>query len=178
MFRSRLTRLAAMVVALAALAGCGASSLQAPKPQDMEVPTFEVAPRDSGRIDTTSSNVLRGSKTVDGAKGGSLTVGSFRLDIPAGAFSGTATVTMTQHDPTVLLCDIDVSPATANDFAVPATLTTKLPGKHALSDQMMSYDARRSAWQVIASVPDPNRLELRSEVSHVSKHGPRPRAGW
>ena len=178
MLRSHMIRLASAAVALIALAGCGASSLQAPRPQDIEVPTFEVAPRDSQMVDTTSTGALSGSMTVDGAKGGSLTVGSFRLDIPAGAFKGTATVTMTQDDPSVLLCDFAVSPSTANDFAVPATLTTKVPNKKALNDQMLSFDPGRKAWQVTASVPDPNRLEIRSEHSHLSKHGPRPRAGW
>ena len=178
MIRSRLIRLATAAGAVVALGGCGASSLQAPRPQDIEVPTFEAAPRDSQMVDTTSTGALKGSITVDGAKGGSLTVGSFRLDIPAGAFKGTATVTMTQDDPSVLLCDFDVSPASANDFAVPATLTTKLPDKKALNDQMLSFDAGRKAWKVTASVPDPNRLELHSEHAKLSKHGPRPRAGW
>ena len=177
MLRSRLIRLAAVVAAVAALAGCGTSSLQAPKTQDIKAPTFEAVTRDSAVLATIAPDALVDSTVVDGAKGGTLTVGSFRLDIPAGAIKGIATVSITQHDARVLVCDLAISPASSNAFAVPVILSSKLPDALALDDQMLWFDPARTSWQIIASVPDPTRVELHSQLWHFSKYGCG-RAGW
>ncbi len=177
MFRSRLVRLAAIVGALVALAGCGSSALQAPQTQDIKAPTFELATRDSAVLHSIVAQVVTDSVVVDGAKGGTLAVGSFRLDIPAGAFKGIATVGITQPDASVLVCDIHIFPASSNVFAIPVTLSSKLPDALALDDHMMWFDPTRTSWQVIASAPDSARVELHSQLWHFSKYGCG-RAGW
>jgi hypothetical protein len=177
MFRSRLIRLAAVLGAVVALAGCGTSKLQAPQTQDIKAPIFEAVTRDSALLATISTDAVTDSVVVDGASGGSLTVGSFRLEIPAGAFKGLATVSITQPDASMLVCDIHISPIASNAFAIPVTLSTKLPDSIALTDQMLWYDPTQKSWQVIASVSDSARVELHAQLWHFSKYGCS-RAGW
>jgi len=177
MFRSRFIRLAAVVGAVVALAGCGTSKLQAPQTQDIKAPIFEAVTRDSAVLATISKAAVTDSVVVDGATGGSLTVGSFRLDIPAGAIKGVATVSITQPDASVLVCDIHISPASSNAFAIPVILAAKLPDSTALDDQMLWYDPTRSSWQVISSASDLARIELHAQLWHFSKYGCS-RAGW
>lgn len=172
----RCIRLLAAAVAALALSSCSKSVLEAPS-QLIKNPVFESARVPVG-FEAGPSGPQTGSQVIDGAVGGSVSVGSFRVEVPAGAFQGSATISINQPDPTILLCDLTISPATANHFAVPVTLVSKLPSALALtSDQNLWYDPSVEAWRMIGSVPDPLSTELRSELWHFSTYATG-RAGW
>ena len=98
--------------------------------------------------------------------------------MPAGAYRGPATITITQADPTFLRCDLAIDPPAANQFAVPVTLVAKLPSVLALNvDQNMWFDPSVQAWRLIGSSPDPLATELRSDLWHFSIYATG-RAGW
>jgi hypothetical protein len=174
----RSIRLLAAAVAALALSSCSKSVVEAPSQaaQATKNPVFETAvAADSVQ---PAPGPLMGSAVIDGAVGGKLSVGSFRVEVPAGAFRGPATITLSQPDPTVLVCDLSIDPPAANQFAVPVTLAAKLPGVLSLaSDQMLWLDPSVDAWRLIPSVSDPLTIELRSQLWHFSKYGAG-RAGW
>jgi hypothetical protein len=175
----RSIRLLAAAFTALALSSCSKSVLEAPSQaaQATKNPVFEsAAAPDSAQ--PVSVSPLIGSVVIDGAVGGKLAVGSFRVEVPAGAFKGSATITISQPDPTVLLCDLSINPPAANQFAVPVTLASKLPGVLSLAmDQMLWLDPTADAWRLIPSVSDPLSIELRSQLWHFSKYATG-RAGW
>lgn len=167
----------AVAVAVLALSGCSTSPSRVGAPTTtVSNPVFEAAPQPVGGY-TTATDSLSASAVIDGLAGGSLSYGSFRIDVPPGAYVGKATITVAQSDPTVLKCDISIAPATLNHFLVPVTLSAKLPNSTALTDQMMWFDPTASLWQLIPTISDANALELHSQLWHFSTYGCG-RAGW
>jgi hypothetical protein len=85
---------------------------------------------------------------VDGAVGGRVICGRFVATVPAGAFAGVGTITMTLPDSTLMLCDLEVSPAELNGFAVPVDLALHTSGTGADLDSLDIYwwDPANSAW--------------------------------
>ncbi len=119
------------------------------------------------------------SASVDGAKGGTLRCGRFRLDIPAGAFSGTATIQMAQPDSTVMLCDLSISPSTLNHFAKPVTLTLDASGitVSATSLSIYWYDPLTRLWIDLRSRTDPATGQVTQQLTHFSRYVGG-KAGW
>ena len=172
----RTIRIFAVAVAALALSSCSKSSLEAPS-ATVKDPVFANA---GAPYDTAVAPVgpLVGSITIDGAVGGKLAVGAYRIEVPRGAIKGSATITLTQSDPAILQCDLDISPASANQFAVPVTLVARLPNTATLLiSQNVWLDPSALAWRLIPSVPDLVRTELRSDLWHFSTYGTC-RAGW
>ena len=172
----RTIRIFAVAVAALALSSCSKSVLEAPS-ATVENPVFQSAgaPFDSA---VTPVGPLVGSITLDGAVGGKLTVGAYRVEVPRGAFRGMATISLTQSDPAILQCELDISPASANQFLVPVTLVARLPNTADLiASHNVWLDPSASVWRLIPSVPDLVKTELRSDLWHFSKYGTC-RAGW
>ncbi|HET9950191.1 MAG TPA: hypothetical protein VFS09_00205 [Candidatus Eisenbacteria bacterium] len=74
------------------------------------------------------SRRLSASVTIDGTLGGRVVCGRYVATVPAGAFAGVGTITMTLPDSTLMLCDLEISPADLNGFLAPIDLalhTTK-----------------------------------------------------
>ena len=174
MVTRRMVVLLTAAFAMAAVSGCSRSPM-ATSGTAIQNPTFERAHPPGFASAATAA--LTGSQTVDGALGGSLSVGSFRIDVPAGAFQGSVTISITQSDPNILVCDIGISPPSANGFAVPVTIVSKLPSATAMNDQWLWYDASVNAWRPIGSAPNTVTLELSSQLWHFSTYGVE-RAGW
>jgi hypothetical protein len=174
MFTRRMVVLLAAALGLVAASGCSRSPVGTSE-SVIQNPTFERAHPPG--FSSTATAPITGSQTIDGAVGGSLSVGSFRVDVPAGAFQGSATISITQNDPNVLVCDIGISPASANGFAVPVTIVSELPSSTAVNDQWLWYDASVNGWRPISSQPNSATLELSSQLWHFSLYGIE-RAGW
>ena len=173
----RSIRLLAALAAMLALSSCSKSGLEAPSAAAKE-PVFETAAPQPAGSPASVGGQLSDSKVIDGAVGGKLLVGSYRVEVPPGAYRGLATITITQQDLNILKCDLAISPASANQFLVPVTLAVKLPNATALVlDQNMWLDPSANLWRLIPSVPYPLSTELRSPLWHFSTYATG-RAGW
>ncbi len=119
------------------------------------------------------------SASIDGAKGGTLRCGRFRLDIPAGAFAGTATIQMAQPDSTVMLCDLSISPSSFNHFSKPVTLTLDASGLtvSAGSLSIYWYDPLTRLWIDLRAKTDPATGQVTQQLTHFSRYVGA-KAGW
>lgn len=69
-----------------------------------------------------ADRTLSQSVEMDGSVGGKMRCGRFVLLVPAGAFDGKGTVTMSMPDSTVMIVDLSIAPAELNGFKLPVDL--------------------------------------------------------
>jgi len=94
------------------------------------------------------SRALTTSGTVDGSAGGWLQCGRFLLAVPAGAFVGKGTITMSMRDSTAMVVDLAIAPEELNRFAVPVLLSLKTTGVDVPADSLALYwfNSLESKW--------------------------------
>ena len=97
---------ATAVAMIVALASCSVLPT-APISQVSDVTPSPVATPAGGQ---TASKALSGSNLIDGAVGGVVSAGRWKLQIPAGAFVGSGTVSISVPDSTVAKCDLNINP--------------------------------------------------------------------
>ena len=131
---------------------------------------------------TAGSVIAALSRVVNGTVGGALTSNNWTLEVPAGAFSGSATITMQEMNasdgsPTV---DLTISDPSLNNFSNPVQLKFRTT----------SSDARVYWWDPVArvhrEVPGQSvtalpsgGYELSAPLYHFSEYSVRGgRAGW
>jgi hypothetical protein len=115
------------------------------------------------------------SSSIDGALGGRVSCQRFTLDVPPGAFEGTATVTIHVPDVNVLRCDLSITPESANQFLVPVTLKADLADTDALDPSNLLpvwHDQDAGVWREVPgwSVA-PTTLVIQGPLSHFSEYG-------
>jgi hypothetical protein len=176
------------VAAVAMLAWSCSSLPTAPTPDPAPAPTsstpafVRVAAGTATPFGATGT-VNSVSKDVDGAKGGSFSYGNFKLVVPAGAFAGKATLTITVPDPSVMRCALSISPPEANAFAVPVLLVSdcsKATNLNTLAMQTLWYDELNSVWVVVpGSTVNASALTITTPLAHFSEYGVvDSKAGW
>lgn len=124
-----------------------------------------------------------GSKDIDGSKGGSITVDRYTIVVPAGAYDGSATIAIGVPDPSVLKCDLKITPASANNFAVPVTFTVDLNGTNVTDLTQVAevwYDEAARVWRLVpGSTVDVAKWTVSAPLSHFSTYGVvEGKAGW
>jgi hypothetical protein len=119
------------------------------------------------------------SGKFDGAKGGKLNCDRLILTIPPGAFSGTATITITIPDRTVLKGELAISPASANNFAVPVKLAVDLRDLPVDPTTLAVYwyDPAAGTWVVQPTTAVLSPLSITTNLSHFSSYAAG-KAGW
>ena len=141
----------------------------------------------------TGERRLTRSAMVDGADGGKLRCGRFVLLLPPGAYNGTGTVTMTMPDSTVMIVELEISPADLNGFQKPIDLaiTTTDVAVSPDSLQLYYYNPDVKEWQSLEcdkTLEDDPRLDedaeptttthgLMTPLSHFSRYSAG-KAGW
>ena len=135
----------------------------------MRPPSVSLAP-------SAPASSLSGSKVIDGLRGGSLTVGDWKVDVPKGAYAGKGTITINVPNTAVKECDLAISPASLNAFKVPVNLWCKFPNNSdAQTSSMFWWDPATQVWQLI---PSTSVLASRySALTHFSTYRGG-RAGW
>jgi len=150
-----MTRLLAAAACALLVAGCGNDSRSPFRPAAPSLPVLVVGEdgnagfvQASWLSDAGTSRALRVSKEVYGAKGGWVRCGRFLLTIPPGAFDSVATVTMSMPDTTAMVVDLEISPESRNQFAVPVVLAcnTTRADVDPESVAIYWYDAAASKW--------------------------------
>ena len=114
---------------------------------------------------------------VNGSRGASLQCGRFSLSVPAGAFSGTGTVTMTLTDNTLAVVDLEISPASLNQFGRPVRLTYNTSGLSPAGGRytIYWYNPATGTWVDLNAKTD--RTTASVSLQHFSKYRAG-KAGW
>jgi hypothetical protein len=86
---------------------------------------------------------------VDGAVGGRIVCGRFVATVPAGAFEGVGTITLSMPDTLVMLCDLEITPAELNQFKRPVDLSLRTTGTNTELDSLELYywNPETTAWE-------------------------------
>lgn len=119
-----------------------------------------------------------------GSLGGSLTNGRWRVDIPAGAVEGSATVTLGVLTSTSPECHLEIQPSSKNQFAVPVRLSASCAGVSSgeLSTYVIFwYDPATRRWVEQQSRVDLVAKTVSAELRHFSIYAVGPRgskASW
>lgn len=146
-------------------------------------PTMEVLP--------VADRKLSRSAVVDGSVGSKMRCGRFVLLLPAGAFDGSGTVTMSMADSTVMILDLAISPADLNGFQKPIDLAITTTDLSVSPDslQIYYYNPESKEWLSLScdhTVEDDPRLVeealtttrgLLTPLFHFSKYSAG-KAGW
>jgi hypothetical protein len=125
-------------------------------------------------------------KTVEiiGSLGGSLTNARWRLDIPAGAIDGNATVGIGVASSDSPQCELQITPADKNHFSTPVLLTVSCLG---LSDSELSalkifwYNPATMTWVAVeGSAVNLTSRTVSAPLQHFStyKVATEGKAGW
>jgi len=123
--------------------------------------------------------------SIVGNIGGSLTNGRWRIDVPAGAIDGNATVGIGVADNTSSSCQLQIYPLDKNHFLTPVRLTANCSAVP--SDQLKNYviywfDPSTRIWVPVAgSTVDLNNKTVSAPLNHFSGYAVGPsggRAGW
>jgi len=115
---------------------------------------------------------------------GSITNGRWRLDVPAGAIAGSATVGIGVQTPTAFSCRLDILPMTLNHFATPVTVTANCRDidKDKLKDwTIWWFDPAQNQWVRIPSNVDLTNGTVSAQLPHCSYYAAGPsggKAGW
>jgi len=119
------------------------------------------------------------SAKIDGNKGGKVTCGRFTVIVPPGAFIGPATITISVADPSVLVCDLSITPQAANRFKVPVQLVTDLKDLTVSvpSQTTYWYDPVHDQWVNLNASTDSSSKTVTAYLNHFSIYGTG-KAGW
>ena len=217
-FSVRVRALAAATLLLAFVTGCGTSPVEpnlesdglggdpAPAPTGPEVlvinPDGSVSytrpPADDGSANASAVEVLptgdrkiSESVEMDGDVGGKMKCGRFVVLVPAGAFAGKGTVTMSMPDSTVMIVELEIAPAELNGFLKPVDLAITTTDVSVSPDslQLYYYNPETKEWESLScdnTVEDDPRLVeeelvttrgLLTPLQHFSKYSAG-KAGW
>jgi hypothetical protein len=130
--------------------------------------------------DPLHPNLVSASARIDGSVGGFVRAGRFMVWVPAGAFTGPATVTVTMPDSALMLCDLSISPASANHFRVPVQLVADLSSAtltDASTFTMYWYDPTLISWLSLRGKSRTSGALVLTDLNHFSKYASG-KAGW
>ena len=115
---------------------------------------------------------------IDGSKGGTINAGRVRLDIPDGAFTGKATITVTMPDPSRFIVNLDIQPPSANQFKKPVEMRLNCGGlPWTRTPAAYWYNPASQRWYGLTQ-SDFSGGEVRVKLSHFSTYGAGGKAGW
>lgn len=138
--------------------------------------TTDISGVTGGKIALLASTTQLASKLIDGAVGGEVSLGDWRVAVPAGAFVGVGLITVKVPDPSIRRCDLEISPASLNHFFVPVSLWCKFDSSsQALNSGIYWWNPAEAVWTLV-----PSTAVLNSRVaplSHFSTYQGG-RAGW
>jgi hypothetical protein len=134
-----------------------------------------------GLFESSSSTTTR-TKTI-GILGGTISAGDFTIVIPPAALTQTATVTVSQPDPTRPVVNLSISPASANKFLLPVLLTAnaRKMDRTLLSVACISYyNPSTGKWEDLASTVNLLGLTVSTPLWHFSTYRVTSggKAGW
>ena len=189
MLRARKIVLALMVSAAVGALAAGCIQLSAPPVSSeytAEAPQHTVESESLlGAVGSVVDGVVKlvfKALTIVGDVGGSLSNGRWQVDVPAGAYSGSATVKIGVSSNASSSCQLEISPAEKNGFRVPVQLTADC--SNVPSDQLKDYvifwfNPATGAWvPVDGSTVDLAHKTVSAPLKHFSTYAVGGKAGW
>jgi len=123
--------------------------------------------------------------TIPFGQSGSVTNGRWRLDVPAGAIAGDATVSIGVQSPSSFSCQLTVLPLELNHFATPVTVTANCRDieREKLKDWVVWwFDPMQGKWVILQnSKVNLDKGTVSAPLPHCSAYAAGPRdgkAGW
>lgn len=191
MLRQRSTRTlgAVAMLSIAFLLGCSRAPTApsvASAPQEFVNPSFVTIPRTTTLAASDTSAALAPivvTQNMDGALGGVVLAGRFMVQVPAGAFDGTADITITVPDPGLMHCFLDITPSTANAFKIPVDLLADCAGAQLVSAgdlAVVRNEVTSGVWRTVTgSSSDVVTWTVQAHLEHFSEYGVvDTKAGW
>ncbi len=175
---------AARVAAVAMLAwSCAALPTEPTSAAKSRTPEFVRVPVGAAGSFAAAGGGSSSSKQINGAIGGTFSQGHFTLIVPPGAILGNATLTITVPDPSVMHCELSISPPEANRFVVPVRLVADCGTAANLSAwamQTLWFDEVNNQWVVVpGSSVDAAAATINTPLAHFSAYGVVDgKAGW
>lgn len=132
------------------------------------------------------------SAQINGLLGGRMKCGRFFLSVPPLSFVGSGTITMSTVDSTVMICDVEISPASLNGFREPLHLGMNTTGLSVGCDTltMYWYNPDTKQWVDMGASKNLNEVEdllddvlpsnatgIVTSLHHFSRYGGG-KAGW
>lgn len=138
-------------------------------------PAFAETPQ-AGLISGLLNTVTR---LVDGALGVVLNNGMWTAQVPSGAFTGTATITMSVPSNNPRSCQLDILPLSKNGFSRPVVVTAKV-GPTVTSDMRIEWwDPSSQVWvPVPGSSVNLAQGTVSAPLSHFSRYRVGGKSGW
>jgi len=111
------------------------------------------------------------STTLQSGKKGSLTLGRWSVDVPAGVLTGDATITLGIPSLKSTGCELLITPAELNPFATPLTLTADCKGtapRRLAGYVMLWYNPVTLAWETVpGSHTDTKNKTVTAPITHA-----------
>jgi len=155
--------------------------------QPVRYTKYQLEPIEDPAIEPVGSRELHVEAVIDGAVGGQLQCGRFLLSIPAGAFEGEGKVSMTMPDSTVMVVDIEIEPATLNNFNEQVKLALLTDNTGLVADDLTIYwwDPDKTEWKALGCDRDLSddvsitgtTEGILTNLSHFSRYSGG-KAGW
>jgi hypothetical protein len=159
--------------------GRGAPAAATTGPGDLSSTTPTILPEDPiGVIDPIVS-----TRIVAGAEGATLTAAGISLELPPGAFDGSAEIKVIIPDSTKLHCYLEISGSVPNHFDVPVLLTFDCRNVTDIDHQgVFWFNPATGRWVQIAGDIDRVRKTVTTPLSHFSEYKCEPakqsKASW
>lgn len=142
------------------------------------VPTLEAAPV---KVADGSGSVSNWAK-IDGQQGGTLKAGRWTVTVPPGAYTGNATIFITVPDKSVIMCTLDISPASSNKFNIPVILTANCNGAAASDPSSLGmawFNPSTWLWEPVTGSKADASWNVTAPLRHFSIYGVfGGKAGW
>lgn len=185
MFTNRRLKPHSILALLALVTGAGCSNLPTgPSPEVVSESGAGPAAPAAVIPTTTSVQSVSATKLIYGALGGRVTAGDFTVVIPPLAFSGTASVRVTQPDVAKPYVRLEISPASANKFRVPVVLVANaapLSAAKLSAAYIAWYNPSTGKWErVLSSEVSLASRTVIAPLSHFSDYSVQVdgKAGW
>lgn len=125
------------------------------------------------------ANTTASSGEIDGSVGGTVRSGRWTVVIPAGAFSGVGSVTVTSADNKSVVCDLDIKPGNLNKFSVPVELIFSTSGLDVdpATFTIYWYDSETKKWVDVHGTGDRGKQTVTALLDHFPIYCTG-RAGW
>lgn len=156
-------------------------------------PPLDWSPPQSGALASGTDPARKTvSARISGLLGGKMQCGRFFLVVEPLSFLGDGTITMSTIDSTIMICDVEISPASLNGFRKPVKLALDTTGLNVACDSltMYWYDPDRKDWvdmhveteleddPAFLGLPFPSNMKgIAATLEHFSRYGGG-KAGW